>query len=95
VVSQGTQNFIGFLHQGQVIFRYNLGYRDVAKQIVPDSDTIYPIASMTKALVAAAFAKIFDEGNLNWETKFSELIPEYKTLTDDIKLPQLVADANI
>ncbi|KAJ5396787.1 D-aminoacylase [Penicillium cosmopolitanum] len=86
---------IGVLHKGEVIFRENLGYRDVENKVAPDSDTIFPIASLTKALVAAAFAELVDDGKLTWETKLSDLVPEYKSLTDDIKLPQLVTEANI
>ena len=53
---------LGVLHQGQVIYRASYGHRDVAGSVALDSDTIFPIASMTKALVAAQFASFADEG---------------------------------
>lgn len=72
-----------------------MGYRDVENKVAPDSDTLFPLGSLTKALVAAAFAELVDTGKLTWETKLSDLVPEYKSLTDNIKLPQLVIEANI
>ena len=35
---------IGVAHCGEVIRLANIGYRDVERQIPPDSDTVYPIA---------------------------------------------------
>lgn len=47
---------IGVLHQGQVIFTDNFGYRNVASKLPPTSDTVYSIGSLTKSLVAASLA---------------------------------------
>ncbi len=86
---------LGVLHHGETIYRANFGFRDVASGLPPDSDTVFPIASMTKAMVASSFAALVDEGKIGWETKLSELVPEFKTLNENIKAPELVTEANL
>ncbi len=51
---------LGISHRGGVIYRANYGYRDVEAELPPDCDTVFPIASMTKAMVGAAFASFVD-----------------------------------
>ncbi|KAI1150227.1 beta-lactamase/transpeptidase-like protein [Nemania diffusa] len=82
------------MHYGKAIYRANYGYRDVASRLPPTSDTVFPIASMTKAMVASAFATLVDDGQLSWETKLSDLVPEYRQMSDHIKCPELVTKAN-
>lgn len=86
---------LGVLHHGSVIYRANYGYRDVGAGLRPDSNTVFPIASMTKAMVSSSFAALVDEGVVSWDTKLSELVPEFATKTDDIKSPELVDEANL
>ncbi|KAJ8129903.1 hypothetical protein O1611_g3727 [Lasiodiplodia mahajangana] len=86
---------LGVMHHGKVIYRANYGYRDMDSRLPPTSDTVFPIASMTKALIAASFARLVDAGQLTWETKLSTLVPEYRQMNDQIKCPELVSKANL
>lgn len=86
---------LGVLHYGEVVYRANFGHRDVAARLPPNSDTVFPIASMTKSMVANAFAALVDKGKVQWNTRLSELVPEFKTLSDEIKCPELVTKANL
>lgn len=86
---------LGILHRGRVLYRANYGYRDVEARLKPTSDTVFPIASMSKALIASAFARLVDEGDFDWDTKLSSLVPEYSAPSDVIKCPELVTEANV
>ncbi|KAI0874086.1 putative D-aminoacylase [Hypoxylon argillaceum] len=86
---------LGVMHHGKAIYRANYGYRDVASRLPPTSDTVFPIPSMTKAMVASAFAALVDDGQLSWETKLSDLVPEYRQMSDHIKCLKLVTKANL
>ncbi len=45
---------IGVIYQGQVIFKHNTGVIDVKTQQAANSDTLYCIASLSKAFMAAS-----------------------------------------
>ena len=68
---------LGVLHQGQILYRDNFGYRDVESRKSPDSDTLYNINSMTKALTAAAMGMLVDEGMAQWDTPVQEVLPDF------------------
>ena len=86
---------LGVLHGGQVIYRANFRYRDAKAMLPPDSDTVFPIASMTKAMIASSFAAMVEEGKLDWDTKLSDLVPEFKTMGGQIKCRELANEANL
>ena len=44
----------------------------------PDADTLYMIASNTKALTTLLLAKLVDEGKLTWETPVTQVLPAFK-----------------
>ncbi|KAK6526119.1 hypothetical protein TWF281_011156 [Arthrobotrys megalospora] len=54
----------------------NFGYRDIENKLPPDENTIYHIASLTKAFTAAAVGFLVDEGKLEWETPLRTIMPE-------------------
>ncbi|VUC29535.1 unnamed protein product [Clonostachys rosea] len=86
---------LGVMHQGKAIYRANYGYRDVGAKLAMDCDTVVPIASITKAMIASALASFVDRGKLSWDTKLSELVPEFRSKTDEIKCTELVTEATL
>jgi CubicO group peptidase (beta-lactamase class C family) len=76
--SSGTPGLsLGVLHHGAVLFRENYGYRDVEARLEPDSDTIYGIASLTKAFTSSLLGNFVDEGKITWDTPVRTVIPEF------------------
>ncbi|KAK5657511.1 hypothetical protein OQA88_3083 [Cercophora sp. LCS_1] len=86
---------LGVLHQGKPIYAANYGYRDIAAKIPPDGDTIFPIASMTKAMIATLFASLADDGRISFETKLCELVSEYKVSSEYFGCKELATKANL
>jgi CubicO group peptidase (beta-lactamase class C family) len=77
---------VGILHEGQVIFTENFGYRDVATRVVPTADTVYGLGSLTKSFVAAAIAKLFDDQeHINLTTPVTDIIPDFKPKDPSLK----------
>ena len=68
---------LGVLHQGEVNYTNNFGYRNVATKTAPDEDTLYYIASMSKAYTAAGIAILVAENKLEWETPLSKVLPDF------------------
>lgn len=86
---------IGVLHQGKPIYRANYGYSNVSAKISPNSDTLYPIASMSKAMVATLFATLADQGKVSFETKLNTLVPEYQSPSSSLMCKELATHANV
>ncbi|MCJ1236626.1 hypothetical protein MMC14_004608, partial [Varicellaria rhodocarpa] len=53
---------IGVIHEGKIVYEDYLGYRDVKNQLVVDRDTVFNIASLTKAMTTAAVGILVDQG---------------------------------
>jgi CubicO group peptidase (beta-lactamase class C family) len=69
---------IGIVQDGKVLFAGGFGVRDIATNAKADADTLYIIASNTKALTTLMLGKLVDEGKLTWETPVTQLLPSFK-----------------
>ncbi|KAI9723947.1 MAG: hypothetical protein M1812_000665 [Candelaria pacifica] len=83
---------LGVLHRGQIIHKANYGYCDVEAQVQADSDTIYSINSMSKALTAATVGLLVEDGKLSWDTPIQNVIPEFRSSHDVIDGMTTIAD---
>ncbi|KAI1392902.1 putative D-aminoacylase [Hypoxylon trugodes] len=68
----------GVLHGGNVIYRGGLGLHNVDAQLNANNETIYTIASLTKAFTAAMVGVLVDEGRLNWTTQLHDVVPAFQ-----------------
>lgn len=76
--SSGTPALsLGVLHHGDVLFRDNFGFRDIEAGLKADSDTIYGVASLTKAFTSSLFGIMVEEGKLSWDTPVHEILPAF------------------
>ncbi len=69
---------IGLVQDGKVVFEGGFGLRDMRTASKPDADTLYIVASNTKALTTLMLAKLVDEGKLTWQTPVTSLLPSFK-----------------
>ena len=67
---------IGVIYEGEVIHEDYHGYRDVEAELAPDKDTIFYLASLTKAITAAAVGILVSEAALSWSTPLQDILPE-------------------
>jgi CubicO group peptidase (beta-lactamase class C family) len=69
---------IGLIHQGTIIFEDYFGYRNLEAKLPVNRDTTFHVASLTKAMTAAAIGILVDRGALNWDTPVSDILPFYR-----------------
>jgi CubicO group peptidase (beta-lactamase class C family) len=69
---------VGIVQDGKVVFADGFGLRAIGEKAKPDGDTLYMIASNTKALTTLMLAKLLDEGKLTWETPVTKLLPSFQ-----------------
>lgn len=69
---------VGVVKDGQLIHAKGYGVRSIITKQKVDENTLYGIASNSKAFTTAAIAILVDEKKLNWDDKVRKYIPEFK-----------------
>ncbi len=69
---------IAIVHKGQLVFAKAYGVRDVSTKEPVDTQTIFAIASTTKALTAAALGMLVDEGKIRWDDPVTKYLPAFE-----------------
>ncbi|MDQ1737907.1 MAG: hypothetical protein QOH56_4158, partial [Pseudonocardiales bacterium] len=88
---------------GQPIVDVAAGWADIARQRPVDSDSLFPLFSATKGVVAAACAELLESGALSLDEPIAKLWPEFAVagksrvslrhvLTHTAGLPQMPPD---
>src|ERR1051325_3593371 len=69
---------VGIVQDGKVVFEGGFGVRDIGSSAKPDGNTLYMIASNSKALTTLMLAKLVDEKKMTWDTPVTTLLPSFK-----------------
>ncbi len=69
---------LGLIQDGKVIFADGFGVKELGKSARPDADTVFMIASNTKALTTLLLAKLVEEHRMNWDSQVISLFPDFK-----------------
>jgi len=73
---------VGIIQDGKVVFAGGFGVRELGNPAQVDAETRYIIASNTKGLTTLLLAKLVDDGELDWTTTVTDLMPTFQ-LGDD------------
>ncbi len=73
---------IGIVKDGKLIFTGNYGTKTVGKNDKPDENTLYAIASNSKAFTSAVIAMLVQEGKLNWNDRVKDHLPYFSLYND-------------
>ena len=70
---------VGVVYQGKVVHAKGYGVKDInhPEQKI-DRNSLFKIASNTKAFTTAALAILVDEGKLRWDDKVVKYLPDFK-----------------
>ncbi len=69
---------VGIIKDGKLIHAKGYGVRSLKNNLPVDENTLFGIASNSKAFTSAALGMLVDEGKLNWDDKVTDFIPEFK-----------------
>lgn len=69
---------LGLVQNGKLIFADGFGVKELGGAEKPDGDTLFMIASNTKALTTLMLAKLVEDHKMNWDTQVITLYPEFK-----------------
>jgi CubicO group peptidase (beta-lactamase class C family) len=66
------------IKDNQVVFKKGYGIRQLNQPGNVNTETLFAIASTTKAMTAACAAMLVDEGKLHWEDKVTDYLPDFQ-----------------
>ncbi len=69
---------IGLIENGKVVFADGFGVRELGSDQKVDGNTLFMIASNTKAMTTLMLAKLVDEKRLTWDTLVTSVLPSFK-----------------
>ncbi|MDQ2793567.1 MAG: beta-lactamase family protein, partial [Bacteroidota bacterium] len=69
---------VAVVKDGQMVLAKGYGVSSLATKAPMDANTLFGIASNSKAFTAAALGLLVDEGKLRWDDKVTDYIPEFK-----------------
>lgn len=69
---------IAIVKDDKVVFSKGYGTRELGRNSPVDQNTVFAIASNSKAFTTASLAMLVDEGKLNWDDKVSKFLPEFQ-----------------
>ncbi len=69
---------VALVRDGQVAYLKAFGFRDAARSLPADTETIFRTGSVSKAFGAATVAMLVDEGRLSWDAPVTTYIPELR-----------------
>lgn len=79
---------------GEMVSCRGYGVRELGKPDLMDENTIFHIASSTKAFTATLLGMLVDDGKLNWDDKVVKFLPEFKMydpwITNELTLRDLL-----
>ena len=68
---------LGVLHHGEIIHCANFGFRDVRARLSVNKNTVFPIGSLTAAIVSATIGVLVEEKLITWNTKVIDVLPDF------------------
>lgn len=69
---------VAVLKNGKIYHKNTYGLRSLKTNKPVDENTLFGVASNTKAVTAAALGQLVDRGKLTWDTPVADIIPEFK-----------------
>lgn len=69
---------IAIVKDDKVVFARGFGVRELGKPEKVDENTLFAIASNSKAYTATSLAMMVDEGKLKWDDKVTQYVPEFQ-----------------
>ena len=86
---------VAIIKDNKVVMSKGFGVIEQGKSAKVTADTLFGIASNTKAMTVALLANLVDEGKLTWQTKVIDIIPEFQMpnayVTSEFTITDLLA----
>lgn len=86
---------VAVIKDDMIVHLKGYGVSSITTGMKTDENTLFAIASNSKAFTSAALGILVDEGKLTWETKVTDIIPEFRLynsyVTEDFNIKDLLS----
>ena len=72
---------VAIVKDGKIIHEKGYGVRSLDNRLPVDEHTLFGIASNSKAFTTAALGMLIDQKKISWNTRVTDIIPEFKLYT--------------
>lgn len=69
---------VGIIKDGELIFSKGYGVLEAGKATAPDGNTLFSVASNSKAFTSALVAMLVQDGKLSWDDKVKDHLPYFE-----------------
>lgn len=69
---------LGIVKDGKVIYAKGYGFRDLGHKLPVNTDTLFPIGSISKSFTTLAFAMLSEGGKVDWDKPVRTYLPEFQ-----------------
>lgn len=69
---------LSLVQNGKIIFADGFGLKELGGSEKPNGDTLFMVASNTKAMTTLLLAKLVDEHRMTWDTPVTQLMPNFR-----------------
>jgi len=83
---------IAIVNADSLVFSKGYGYSNIQKNKKVDGNTLFAVASNSKAVTATAVAKLVEEGKIKWDDKVIHHLPYFKMYNDYVTNNFTIAD---
>lgn len=73
---------VGIIKDGKLVLAKGYGVTNIKTNQKVDANTLFGIASNSKAFTASALAILVDEGKIDWDDKVVQYLPEFRMYND-------------
>ena len=91
----GAGMAIAIVKDDKVVLQKGYGIRELGKPDKVDENTLFAIASNTKAFTTASLAILVDEGKIGWNDKVSKYLPDFQMydpwVTNELTIRDIVS----
>ena len=83
---------IAIVNADSIVFSKGYGYSNIEKNKKVNGNTLFAVASNSKAFTATSIAKLVEAGKLKWDDKVVDYLPYFKMYNDYVTNNFTVAD---
>lgn len=83
---------VAIVKDGEIIFSKGYGLKEAGKKDTPDGNTLYAIASNSKAFTSALIAMLVQEGKLDWNDKVVDYLPYFEVYDSWVSKEMTIRD---
>ena len=85
---------VAVVHKGSLVWSKSYGKLDANGEATSNPETMYAVASNTKAFTSAALAQLVDAGKLDWNDRVQDFLPDFELydpyVTSELRIADLL-----